>query len=98
MRIISQILEIFALGLILGTIPGPMLTAVFTEVAYKGFWKGFKVVLKGLAAETIVAGFILLTLFSIDIPQYYFHVISLVGTVFLTYLSQNIWKIDRIGC
>ena len=98
MRIISQILEILALGLILGAIPGPMLTAVFTEVANRGLLEGFKVVLRGFASEIIVAGLILLALFSIDIPQYYFHIVSLAGIVFLAYLSHNVWKIDRIGC
>lgn len=98
MRIIGQLLEILALGLILGAIPGPMLTAVFTEVMGRGFGEGFKVILRVLASELIMAGFILLALSSLDISQYYFHVISLTGAVFLVYLSHNVWKIDRIGC
>ena len=96
MRIISQIVEILALGLVLGAVPGPMLTAVFTVVANRGFWEGFKVILRAFMSEIIVAGLILLTLFSIDIPRCYFCVISLAGTLFLVYLSHTIWKIDTI--
>jgi threonine/homoserine/homoserine lactone efflux protein len=97
MRILSQIVEIFVLGAIGGAIPGPMLTAVFTEVVSSGFHKSIRVILRGFASETIVAGSIFLAFFSISIPEYYFYVISLVGAAFLVYLSYKVWKIDRIG-
>src|SRR3989339_710667 len=96
MEITAQIIEIFLLGLIGGAVPGPMLTAVFTEVLNSGFKKSLRVVLRALFAETIVATAILLVIYSLNIPESYFYVISIVGSVYLIWLAIKVWKIDKI--
>ncbi|MFA6486039.1 MAG: LysE family transporter [Candidatus Magasanikbacteria bacterium] len=97
MKVFSQILEVFVLGLIGGAVPGPMLTAVFTEVLNGGFKKSFKVIFRALSAEVIVAIAILLVVFSLQIPQLYFYILSLAGAIFLIWLASNIWKINKVG-
>jgi len=96
MKITSQIIEIFLLGLIGGSVPGPMLTAVFTEVLGGGFKKSLRVVFRALVAETIVASLILLIVYSLHIPELYFQIISLTGAVYLIYLATRIWKINKV--
>ncbi|MBU0744751.1 MAG: hypothetical protein KKE11_05225, partial [Gammaproteobacteria bacterium] len=87
MYILSQVFEIFLLGLIAGVIPGPMLTAVFTGVITGGFKTGLKITLKALAAETIIAVVALAVIFSLEVDQVYFKILSLAGAIFLTYLA-----------
>lgn len=97
MNVLSQIMEVFVLGAIGGAVPGPVLTAVFTEIVNSGLTKSFKVIIRALAAEIIVASSILLIVFSMNIPQLYFYAISLAGALFLIYLAYNVWKIDKVG-
>ena len=96
MFIFKQIFEIFVLGLIAGAVPGPMLTAVFTEVLNGGFLKSLKVVLRAFFAETIVALLIILIVFSLKIPQLYFQSISILGSIFLLWLAIGLWKINKV--
>ena len=96
MVVIKQIFEIFLLGLIAGAIRGPMLMAVFTEVLNGGFYKSLRVVLRALLAETIVALLIILIIFSLKIPQLYFQIISILGAMFLFWLSIGLWKINKV--
>lgn len=96
MEILSHIAEIFVLGVIGGSVPGPVLTSVFTEILNGGFNKGMKVIFRALIAEVVVAGAILFVLSALNVPQLYFEIISLFGAIFLIYLAVNIWKINKI--
>ncbi|MFA6428626.1 MAG: LysE family transporter [Candidatus Buchananbacteria bacterium] len=96
MKIFSQIVEIFLLGLIGGAVPGPMLTAVFTEVLKGGFKKSFRVIFRALLAESSVAILILLLVFALNIPSAYFQIVSIAGAIFLIWLATKLWKIDRV--
>lgn len=96
MDLIRQFFEIFILGVIGASVPGPILTAVFTEVVGGGFVKSIKTVFRALISEIIVAGLILLVVFSISIPDSYFYVVSLLGAAFLIYIASCIWKIDKM--
>ncbi len=97
MHLLVQLFEIFTLGLIGGSVPGPMLTAVFTEILRGGLTKGFRVIGQALLAETLVATGAMLLVFSLHIPQQFFYIISFVGAAFLLYLAKGIWKITSVG-
>jgi len=97
MEILIQIFSVFLLGIIGGSVPGPILTASFTEALRKGFINGLRVVFMALVAETSVAIFILTVFFSIDIPQILFYIISLIGAIVLVWLASQVWKIKEIG-
>ncbi|OGH88057.1 MAG: hypothetical protein A3J93_02710 [Candidatus Magasanikbacteria bacterium RIFOXYC2_FULL_42_28] len=96
MEVFNKILEIFLLGVIGGAVPGPMLTAVFTEVLSGGFVKSLRVVGRALFAETVVALVVLLAIFALDIPQLYFYILSILGSGYLIYLASKVWKINKI--
>jgi threonine/homoserine/homoserine lactone efflux protein len=82
--------------LIGGSVPGPILTAVFTEVLGGGLKKGFRTILKALLAESIVALMVILVMNSLNIPELYFQIISLAGAVFLVWLALNLWKVTKV--
>lgn len=97
MELLFQIFSAFVLGIIGGATPGPMLASAFTESLRKGFVSSLHVVFKAMAAEIIVAFFILSLFFSFQIPQAIFFVISLIGVIVLIWFALQVWKIRRIG-
>jgi len=97
MSLFTHILEIAILGLIGGAVPGPMLTAAFTEVLNGGLKKGMRVVFKALIAESFFALLILVILFAFKIPPMYFYVISFGGAIVLFWLAEQVWGIEKIG-
>ena len=50
-----------------------------------------------LVAETSVAIFVLTVFFSIDIPQIFFYIISLMGAIVLVWLASQVWGIREIN-
>lgn len=97
MEILIQIFSAFLLGLIGGSVPGPILTAAFTEALRSGFAKSLRVIFKALAAESFIAFLILAIFFSFNVPQAFFYIISLIGTGVLVWLAMQVWKIKEVG-
>lgn len=91
-----QIFSVLTLGIIGGSIPGPIMAATFTESVRRGFARSLLVILRALVAESIVAILILTLFFSFNIPQYFFYVISFGGSIMLFYLALQVWKINKI--
>ncbi|TSC96541.1 MAG: transporter, LysE family [Parcubacteria group bacterium Athens0714_26] len=94
---ITQLFSIFLLGLIGGSVPGPILASAFTESLKSGFIRSLRVIFKALVGETLVVVLILTVLFSVNIPQIYFYILSLIGACVLIYLALQVWKIKGIG-
>ncbi len=84
------------LGLLGGVIPGPVLTASFTETLRGGFRNGLRILLMSMMAESIIAIFILLVFSSVKIPQDFFYLISFAGSLVLVWIAIKIWRIDKI--
>lgn len=84
------------LGLIGGTIPGPIITAIFTEILQAGILRSFRIIFLGMATETLVAFICLVSLSSLHLPESIFHIVSLVGAGILIWLATMIWKIRKI--
>lgn len=97
MDLLFQLSSIFFLGFIGGSIPGSILTSIFTETVRKGFIKSLQIILFALISEIIVASFILFILFSIRIPQSFFYGISFVGAVVLVWIAKQIWSIRKLN-
>lgn len=83
----------FLFGLVGGSVPGPFLTCVFTEILHVGFAKTLRVILWGLIAETSVIVLLLLIAYLIDPPRSVFYAISFAGACFLFYLA---WTVSRV--
>ncbi len=93
---INELVSAFALGLVGGAIPGPILTAIFTEILQVGLIKSFRIILLGMLTETIVALVCLVGLSSFHFPESVFRAISFLGAIILIWLASSIWKIKQI--
>lgn len=97
MQIMNQELLIaFMLGLIGGVIPGPVITAVFTEILQSGFSKSLRIILIALVAETVVALISLLLFSALGLPESFFRGLSLAGSVILIWIATSIWKLKSL--
>lgn len=95
--IIQELFSAFILGLVGGIIPGPVLAATFTEVLQSGFVKSMRIVLLAMASETLVAAICLIVLASLNLQEFVFRTLSLIGAVVLIWISTSIWKIDKLN-
>jgi threonine/homoserine/homoserine lactone efflux protein len=96
MIIILKLFSVFALGFLGGSIPGPVVTASFTETLRGGFIKGLRILLMSVVAESIIAIVILSGFHYIKIPYYFFHLVSLVGSLVLVWFAVQTWKIKGV--
>lgn len=92
----NEIISALVLGLIGGVIPGPVLTAIFTEILQSGFLKSLRIVFWAMFTETVVALLSLLILSSMGFSEAVFMGISLIGAVILIWIATSIWKVKRI--
>lgn len=92
----QELLIAFMLGLIGGVIPGPVITAVFTEILQSGFSKSLRIILIALVAETVVALISLLLFSALGLPESFFRGLSLAGSVILIWIATSIWKLKSL--
>ena len=93
---IHELITALLLGLIGGLIPGPVLTAIFTEILQSGFLKSFRIIFIAMFTETLVALVSLLVLVALDFQEAVFRGISFAGAVILIWIAPSIWKIKRL--
>jgi threonine/homoserine/homoserine lactone efflux protein len=92
----NELMSALLLGLIGGTIPGPVLTATFTEILQSGIWKSLRIIFWAMLIETVVALLSLLALSSMNFPERFFQGLSIVGATILIWISTSIWKVNKI--
>ena len=93
---ISSLIEAFLLGLVGGSVPGPILTGTFTEILNLGFLKGIRVIFYALITETIGALLIFYIFYAIGLSHLVIEIISICGALVLFWLSSKIWQIKEI--
>jgi threonine/homoserine/homoserine lactone efflux protein len=93
---VHELVIAFMLGLIGGLIPGPVITAVFTEILQSGFTKSLRIVGIALVIETLVAIFSLLILSFLNFNEAFFRGLSLAGAVILIWIAVSIWKVRSL--
>ncbi|MFA6917400.1 MAG: LysE family transporter [Candidatus Gracilibacteria bacterium] len=93
---LNSLITALFLGLIGGTIPGPILTATFTEILQSGFVKSFRIILWGMLTETIIALISMIILSSIGLQEEIFRALSFVGAAILIYIAYQIWKVKTL--
>ena len=69
---IHELVIAVMLGLIGGVIPGPVITAVFTEILQSGYLKSLRIIMIALVTETLVALVSLLILDSLGFNETFF--------------------------
>lgn len=90
------LLSPFILGLIGALIPGPILTAIFTEILQYNFTKSLRIILISFTTETIVAFVSLILLQQLNPPEAIFRALSLVGAAILIWIASSIYKVRSL--
>jgi threonine/homoserine/homoserine lactone efflux protein len=84
------------LGLIGGVIPGPVITAVFTEILQNGLSRSLRIIGIAFVTESLVALISLLVFSALGLPESFFRGLSLLGAVILVWISLSIWKVTSL--
>ncbi|MDD5026656.1 MAG: hypothetical protein PHH13_04780 [Candidatus Peribacteraceae bacterium] len=92
----EQIISAFVLGLVGGIIPGPVLTATFTEILQSNIFKSLRIILWAMLTETIVALVSLMALSSFNLTEDFFRALSFIGAGILLWISLSLWRVQRI--
>ena len=93
---IHELIVACMLGLIGGMIPGPVITAVFTEVLQSGYIKSLRIIIIALVTESVVAVISLVILASLGFNEAFFRGLSLAGAAILIWISVSIWKVKTL--
>ena len=93
---IQELIIAFMLGLIGGVIPGPVITAVFTEILQSGLPRSLRIILIALVTETLVALVSLLLMESLQLHEGFFRVLSLAGAALLLWIAGSIFRVRQL--
>jgi threonine/homoserine/homoserine lactone efflux protein len=95
--LVFLLLKGITLGLIAGAIPGPILTATFTQVLNQGLNKAMKLVWWSLMAEVAAASSIMILLSFVKLEPVYFQLISFAGSIIIFKMALDVWKIKSVS-
>lgn len=93
---VNELLSAFILGLVGGIIPGPVLTATFTEILQSGLFKSFRIILWAMLTEAGIALFSLVAISSFGLPESFFRAISFLGAGILIWIATSLWKVKSL--
>ncbi len=96
LAMIHELVVAFMLGLIGGVIPGPVITAVFTEILQSGFMKSLRIIFIALVTESLVAVISMMLLDSLNFNEAFFRGLSLAGAGILIWISLSLWRIKTL--
>lgn len=94
--ITGEVITAITLGLIGGLIPGPVITAVFTQILQSGFRSALRIVFIALAVETFVAFVSLVLITALGLQESIFRILSFAGAVVLIWIASGLWKIRTL--
>lgn len=93
---IQELIIAFMLGLIGGVIPGPVITAVFTEILQSGLRGSLRIILIALVTETLVAILSLLLMESLQLHEGFFRILSVAGAALLLWIAASIFRVRQL--
>jgi threonine/homoserine/homoserine lactone efflux protein len=93
---IHELVIALMLGLIGGVIPGPVITAVFTEILQSGYMKSIRIIMIAMVTETLVALISLVVFASLNFNQGFLYGLSLAGAAILIWIALSLWKIRSL--
>lgn len=94
--ITGEIITAITLGLIGGLIPGPVITAVFTQILQAGYRSSLRIIFIALAMETFVAFVSLLLITSLGLQEWVFRILSFAGAAVLAWIAAGLWKVRTL--
>ncbi|MGE3262536.1 MAG: LysE family translocator [Bacteriovoracia bacterium] len=95
--IFFRLLEVLALGFLCGLIPGPVVTAIFTETIRKGWLSARRIVLWAAAGEVVMSVVCVAALSFVDPRSVIFSVLSMFGALILLSLAWDLWRVEEIA-
>lgn len=93
---IHEMVIALMLGLIGGVIPGPVITAVFTEILQSGYARSLRIIMIAMVTETLVALVSLLVFAFLNFDQGFFYGLSLAGAAILMWIALSLWKVRSL--
>jgi threonine/homoserine/homoserine lactone efflux protein len=95
--LIPRFLEIWFLGFLCGLIPGPVVTAIFTETIRKGWKSARRIVLLAAVGEALMSVICVAALSLIPAESIVFSVLSMFGALILVNLAWDLWRVEEIN-
>ncbi|MFC2089915.1 hypothetical protein ACFLT1_04000 [Bacteroidota bacterium] len=94
--ITQELITAFTLGLIGGLIPGPVITAVFTEILQSGIKHALRIIVIAFIVETAVAVISLLIFSYAGFSELFFRVLSIFGAAILAWIASSLWRVKSL--
>lgn len=88
--------EILIFGFICGLLPGPVVTALFTDTIRRGWKSARRIVLWAAAGELVMSVVCVSLLSQLSPASVVFPILSLFGALLLLSLSWDLWKVEEI--
>lgn len=95
--LLPRLLEVLVLGFLCGMLPGPVVTALFTESIRKGWKSARKIVVWAAAGELVMSVSCVAALSLVPAGHVVFSVLSVFGSLVLLNLSWELWKVEEIS-
>lgn len=95
--LLLRLAEVLLLGFLCGLIPGPVVTAVFTESIRKGWRSARRIVLWAAAGELLMSVVCVAAISLVDPESIVFSALSMFGALILLSLAWDLWKIEEIA-
>lgn len=92
-----HLLQVLILGFLCGLIPGPVVTAVFTETIRKGWKSARRIVLWAAAGELLMSIVCVAVLSLLDPNSVIFSCLSMFGALILLSMAWDLWKVEEIS-
>ena len=92
-----RLAEVVFLGFLCGLIPGPVVTAVFTETVRKGWKSARRIVFMAAIGESIMSVVCVSALSFVSPDSVLFAVLSMFGALILFNLAWDLWKVEEIA-
>lgn len=94
--ILTRFLEVFALGFFAGLIPGPIVTALFTETIRAGQEKARRIIWTAALGEMLMSVISVFVFSFFDPASVLFSALSIFGTLVLLSIAVDLWKVSEI--
>lgn len=95
--IFLRLLEVLALGFLCGLIPGPVVTAIFTETIRHGWLRARRIVFWSAVGELAMAWICVAGLSFLPTDSVVFPVLSMFGALVLGSLAWDLWRLEEIA-
>jgi threonine/homoserine/homoserine lactone efflux protein len=89
-------LEVILLGFLCGLIPGPVVTALFTETIRKGERSARRIVFRAAAAETIMSVACVGAFSFLHPLNKAFAALGIFGAMILLHMASELWRVEEI--